>query len=191
MLFSDETKVNLVGSDGRCWVRREKNTAYKPQYTKKFVKFGGGNVMVWGCFSWRGVGPLHRIVGKMDQHQYLNILKNTMEPYAEENLSVKWIFQQDNDPKHTARLVKDWIRRSSIDEMEWPASSPDMNPIENLWAHLKKVIGRRNYNSKDELYSAIEEAWYNIPQKTCQQLIESMPRRTQRILENNGYPTKY
>lgn len=191
ILFSDETKVNLVGSDGRCWVRRGINTAFEPRYTKKCVKFGGGNVMVWGCFSWKGVGPICRINGKMDQHQYLKILEEVMEPYAEEHLSVLWKFQQDNDPKHTARIVKQWLRTKSITEMEWPASSPDLNPIENLWAEVKRAVGQRTYSSQNELYQAIEEAWYNIPQRTCQRLIESMPRRLSQVICNKGHPTKY
>ena len=70
-----------------------------PRYTLKTVKHGGGNVIVWGSFSWCGVGKLHRIQGTMDQYMYKEILENVMLPYAEESLPLVWKFQQDNDPK--------------------------------------------------------------------------------------------
>ena len=72
------------------------------------------NVIVWGSFSWCGVGPLHRIQGTMDQHMYKEILENVMLPYAEENLPLVRKFQQDNDPKHTAKSVKMWFNAKKI-----------------------------------------------------------------------------
>ena len=62
--------------------------------------------MVWGAFSWHGVGPIVKINGKMDRYQYLDILENQMEPYAFGNMPVSFTFMQDNDPKHTSKLVK-------------------------------------------------------------------------------------
>ena len=103
ILWSDESKINLINSDGRSYVRRPKNTAFPPKYTKKTVKHGGGNILVWGCFSSIGVGPLFLIDGKMTADYYINILETTMLPYAEDHLPLKWRFQQDIDPKHTAK----------------------------------------------------------------------------------------
>uniref|UniRef100_A0A915ED75 Transposase Tc1-like domain-containing protein n=1 Tax=Ditylenchus dipsaci TaxID=166011 RepID=A0A915ED75_9BILA len=70
VLWSDESKFNMIGNDGKGYVRRPVNKRFDPKYTKGTVKFGGGNIMVWGCFSWHGLGPLRLLEGKMDRFQY-------------------------------------------------------------------------------------------------------------------------
>lgn len=191
VLFSDETKINLINSDGKRYVRRPINEALNNKYTKKTVKHGGGNVMVWGCFSGYGIGPVRKIEGQMDQYQYKKILEETMIPHSEENLPVTWIFQHDNDPKHTARSVKAFLTEQSVTVLEWPANSPDLNPIENLWHTIKTKLSQNHITNIHGLYSAFENAWRSIPVETCNKLVESMPRRCKAVIDNRGYPTKY
>lgn len=191
VLWSDETKVNLIGSDGKSWVHRPLGCAYMPQYTNKTFKHGGGNIMVWGCFSWYGVGPLYWIDRIMDQHLYAQILREVMLPHAEWEMPLKWQFQQDNDPKHTAKTVKKWFQDNKVDVMEWPAQSPDLNPIENLWEIVKRKVYTEKSKNKQQLWERIQAVWYAIPVRTCQKLVESMPNRVREVMRNKGYTTKY
>ena len=191
MLWTDESKFNRFGSDGKQYVHRPKNQELSPRYTLKTVKHGGGNVIVWGSFSWCFVGPLHRIQGTIDQHMYKEILENVMLPYAEENLPLVWKFQQDNDPKHTAKSVKTWFNAKKINVLEWPAQSPDQNPIENLWEEVDRNINRSTATNLDRLWIEIKAAWDDITSERCQKLISSMGCRCQAVTDSKGYPTKY
>jgi len=118
----------FVTSSGRM-KRSPKSQALNPRFTTKTLKNGEGKLMVWGGFSWYGVGPIVRIDGIMDRFQYLDILKKKMEEFLFKNMTIKWIFQQDNEPKLTAKVVKKWLKDEKINVMEWPKFK---FPIRNL-----------------------------------------------------------
>lgn len=191
ILWSDESKFNRLGSDGKSYVRRPVNAAFNPRYTLKTVKHGGGSVMVWAAMSWYGVGPIVRIDTKMDQHVYKKILIDHMEPYFDDNMPLSSIFMHDNDPKHTSKLVKNWFVGQKIRLLDWPAQSPDLNPIEHLWNDVDQVIRQRRPTNLSILWETIVEAWSAIPPERCRNLVESMPRRLAAVIENKGFSTKY
>jgi transposase len=104
------------------------------------------------------------------------------------------IFQQDNDPTHTAKLVKEYLQDQSYKVMEWPPQSPDLNPIENMWALLKRRLTEYETATKsmNELYERVTEAWYDqMKPEECQKVIESMPRRIRACIRAKGKWTKY
>lgn len=110
VLFTDESKYNIFGCDGRAKVWRKPNTAMDPRHLISTVKHGGKSVMVWRAVTASGVGNLVFIEGNMDRFEYKTILENNLKLSVDKLcLGSSWIFQQDNDPKHTAQIVKDWL----------------------------------------------------------------------------------
>ena len=195
VVWSDETKINRLGSDGRSWVWKKPGSGLKEQHVSGTVKFGGGSLMVWGCMTPQGVGYMCKIDGRMDAELYTTILQDdflkTVEFYGldRENL----IFQQDNDPKHTSKLASKWFKDNNINVLKWPAQSPDLNPIEHLWHHLKQQLNAYEVPATGihELWERVQVEWDRIPKEVCRNLIESMPRRIEAVIKAKGAQTKY
>ncbi len=124
--------------------------------------------MLWGCFSAHGPGRLVRIRGIMNAALYMEILEeNLLQSVQQLRLCRGFVFQQDNDPKHTAKVIKAGFGNHNINLLEWPSQSPDLNPIENLWAELKRRVRGRQPQNLEELETYCLKEWDNIPQETC------------------------
>ena len=195
MVWSDETKINRIGSDGRKWVWKRAGEQLSPRLVKETVKFGGGHLMFWGCMTWEGVGYGCNIEGKMDADLYVKIMEDELQRsmrYWKTNWQKK-IFQQDNDPKHTSKKAQTWFKNHKIPVMVWPAQSPDLNLIEHLWSHVKRKLGEYETEPAwlDELWIRLQKEWDEIPVDVVRNLIESMPRRVQAVLKAKGGHTKY
>ena len=195
VIWSDETKINRLGSDGRKWVWKKPGEGLSDRLVEGTLKFGGGSLMMWGCMTWNGPGYATKIDGRMDGNLYLSILEEELQEsirYYSLNPS-ETIFQQDNDPKHTCKKVRAWLEKQVFKTMKWPAQSADLNPIEHLWHHLKKRLGEHENppNGILQLWERVQEEWNKISASTCQNLIESMPRRVEAVIKAKGGYTKY
>ncbi|GFT64804.1 transposable element Tcb2 transposase [Trichonephila clavipes] len=171
VIFSDESKLNIHGSDGHQKVWRQANAALEPKNMRGTVKHCGGSIMVWGCMVATGVGNLVIIDGIMNQYSYLNILKNNLSQSTSKlGLDGSFTFQQDNDPKHTARVVREWLLYNVRKQVKIPPQSPDLNPIEHWWDYLDRQIRKQEIKTKNDLKKALLEEWQKIPSSATQNL---------------------
>ncbi|CAJ0935981.1 unnamed protein product [Ranitomeya imitator] len=110
----------------------------------------------------------------MNGAMYCEILSANLLPSARA-LKMKrgWVFQHDNDPKHTARATKEWLRKKHFKVLEWPSQSPDLNPIENLWRELKVRVAKRKAKNITALEEICMEEWANIPTTVCGNLVKT------------------
>lgn len=194
-IFTDESKYNLFGPDGnkKCWVFPD--AINLDHQVRQRIKFGGGSVMVYGAITFKGVGKLAFIDGRMNADHYINILStHYIETLNAHKIDIKNShLVQDNDPKHKAKKVQTWLNDTGIDVVEWPSNSPDMNIIEHVWNDIEVRLRARPYQPRDfdELKSAVEEEWKATTVDYIQSLYYSIPRRLEALKKAKGGHTKY
>ncbi|KAG2468130.1 TCB1 transposase, partial [Polypterus senegalus] len=192
ILWSNETKIELFGMNARRHVWRKPSTAHHQANTIPTVKHGGGSIMLWGCFSVAGTGRLGRIKGKMTAAMYRDILdENLLQSALELRLGRRFIFQQDNNPKHTAKISKEWLQDNSVNVLEWPSQSPDLNPIEHVWRDLKMAVHRCFPSNLMELERCCKEEWAKLAKDRCAKLVAPYSKRFEAVIAAKGASTKY
>lgn len=192
IIFSDECRFKLSGSDGAQKVRRSVGSRYEESNLNFTKKFGAGSIMVWGCMSYGGLGNLVIVEETMNSVGYVRLLAENLHESADKmGLGDDFVFQQDNAPCHKARHTLNFFERNNIDVLEWPAQSPDLSPIEHVWALIKKRLGRYSYKTKRELVSRIMELWSQITREEVRNLIDSVPRRVEACFLAKGRNTRY
>ncbi len=189
--WSDESKFDiLVGNHGRR-VLRAKEEGDLPACHQRSVQ-KPASLMVWGCISAYGMGSLHVLEGTMNAEKYIKVLEQHM-------LLSRWslfqgrpcLFQQDNAKPHSAAITTAWLHSRRVQVLNWPACSPDLSPIENIWCIIKWKIRQRRPQILQQLETYIRQEWDQIPTPKLQKLITSMPRRLQTVLKRRGDATPW
>ena len=149
--------------------------------------------MVWGAFCQHGKSDLALLNGRQTAQHYIQTLENDLVPFATKFYGQNYIFQQDNASIHTAKRTKTWFNEQKIEVMDWPAVSPDLNPIENIWGILARRVyhNGRQFQRRDELVGAILKAWDEIDDEILKKLVSTMQQRCIFVLEKKGATIKY
>lgn len=189
VLFSDEVRFG-ISSDGPVWVWRKANERYRPQCTigRSSVR---QSIMYWGCISHDGTVTLARCSNNMNASEYIDALEGAAVQVASSEFGL--VFMDDNAPIHRAHVVQEWKTRNGVGSLHWPAYSPDLNPIENIWGLIKNKIHSSPYPlaTLAELDAAVQREWANLTPGYIKTLYSSMKRRLLACIRAHGFPTKY
>ncbi len=149
-------------------------------------------MMIWGAMSSAGVGPLCLLNTNVTAPVYQESLEHFMLPSAGQLFKdADFIFQQDLAPAHTAKSTKSWLSDHGVGVLDWPANSPDLNPIDNICGIVKRKMRNKRPKNADELKATVKETWASIPPQQCHKLITAMPRRIEAVIQAIGALTKY
>ena len=192
IIFSDESQI-IIGTNNRVYIWRKNSEMNSPHLvcppSQRKV-----TLMVWGCMCINGVGTLVAVNGNINAQKYIDILDNNLWPVIARHFpDNSYIFMDDNAPVHRARLVSAYMQDNDINTTEWPAQSPDINVIENIWLRLKRDLKNvsRNIQTPDQLFAEIHRLWQNIPVEYVRGLYESIPSRIKEVIRMKGNLTKY
>ena len=167
VFFSDESKFNLFGNDGKNNVKRHIGERLSATCTKKTVKFRGGSVMVFGMFSSQGTSPLVRLQTHVNAQIYKNIVQDHAVPIIQNSGFDRATFMQNNAPCHKAKVVMSYHSEQDFEIVDWPPQSPDLNHIENLWKTLGLKVTERNLTNTEDLWVKLQEEWSKISIEDC------------------------
>ncbi|KAK3099483.1 hypothetical protein FSP39_005100 [Pinctada imbricata] len=193
VIFCDESSIEM-NSNGRLFFHRERSAGFSKTTTKRSKPKHSYKVNVWAGISYRGRTPICIFTGIMDSVIFQQILQDNLLPFVQREFIDGFRLYQDNDSKHNSRSTQEWMRQVGILDtvMKTPASSPDLNPIENVWASLKlhlqtKVKPKR----KEDLVRGIQEFWKSLTPESCRKYIEHIHKVIPHVILNNGDPTDF
>ena len=192
VIFSDESHI-VLGANNRVYIWRKDDEKYNPHLIcpRPERKI---SLMIWGCICYDGVGTLAAVEGNINSAKYIDILENNLWPviawYFEDN---EYLFMDDNAPVHRAHAVENYKNENEITFMKWPAQSPDLNIIENIWLYIKRQLQKSttNITTRNDLFRAIQSVWQQIDLEYIRKLYHSIPDRLDNVIKMKGHLTKY
>ncbi|GFT44704.1 transposable element Tcb2 transposase [Trichonephila clavipes] len=189
VLFTDESRFTMESDSGRLLIWREQRTRYHQSNTVERHSYRGGGILVWAGISLGGHTDLHVFHGGTVTG--LRYRDETLDPYVRPYAAAignDFILMDDNARPHRARIVEEYLEDHGLERMEWPARSPDLNPIEHLWDYLGREVAALNPppRSLHELKQGLLCVWSSLPIPVSDNLINSMGNRCRQCIQVRG-----
>ncbi|GFW80781.1 transposable element Tcb2 transposase [Trichonephila clavipes] len=188
-LFSDESRLSLSSDCRRQLIWRESGTAYRPENIQEKDRYPTCSIMVWAGIMINGRTRLHVVAnGTMTGQRYIDEVLLPHVRLFRGAVSDKFVFMDDNATCYRTLAVQDCLDSEDIQRLVWPARSPDLNPIENVWDALGRQVAGRNYppTNKNTLIRALTEEWDKLPLQLLDNVVQSMVRRVECCITLHG-----
>ena len=182
VIFSDESYFQAYSNILLLWAKSRPQIPM-PKFPPK--------ILIWGAICQRGLLPIHIARGHIDSDSYQQILLNCLLKHADKLYPDGYIFQQDNATPHTSKSTRSFFEEHSVPVLSWPANSPDLNPIENLWAVMKRAVDKFDPTNTITIEKAVKKVSMNISPEVLESLVNSMPNRLQLCIQAKGEKIKY
>ncbi|GFY34188.1 transposable element Tcb2 transposase [Trichonephila clavipes] len=189
VLFSEESRFSLSSDCRRQLIWRESGTAYRPKYIQEKDRYPTCSIMVWAGIMIDGRRRLHVVAnGTMTGQRYIDEVLLPHVRLFRGAVGDKFVFMDDNATCHRTLAVQDCLDSEGIQRLVWPARSPDLNPIENVWDALGRQVAGLNYppTNKNTLIRALTEEWDKLPQQLLDNVVQSMVRRVECCITLHG-----
>ena len=191
-IFSDESQV-VIGENNRIYVWRKDDEKDQPHLVCPAPR-RRLSLMILGCVCYDGVGTLTCVEGNINAAKYIDIVDNNLWPVIAAHFTDKpYVYMDDNASVHRANAVKVFMENNEINTTTWPAQSPDLNIIENLWLKIKRSLQRRAtfIHTRQDLLAEIRRIWESVTVEYIRELYSTIPTRILEVIRMKGNLTKY
>ncbi|GFV07185.1 transposable element Tcb1 transposase [Trichonephila clavipes] len=192
VVLTDKSRICLQHHDGRIQVWRHRGERMLNSCVMHHHTGPAPGIMVWGGIGYHSRTSPVRIAGTLNSQRYISeVLETVVLPYFQGLATA--IFQQDNARPHMARIAQRFFIHHQIELLPWPAHSPDLSPIENMWSMVAQRLAQIAHPAAtpDQLWQRVEGAWSAISQEHIQSLFVLMPRHVAAVISNIGIYSGY